>query len=362
MIRKVQRADGVRYQAYSTLDGQKVYVGTARTEAEAREMLEDHRVDRRRGDIAPKQSARKTLSQAAQVWLESLKAGKSRSHGSYTVKMNLYLLPSLGALPIHRITKATVINWRDDLSRRFAPTTVNSAMTALSSAFSYFEDQGWCKANPCHDVSAVEVTERPYEWIKTKEDITRFLSACTPSIRGICTLALGTGARLDEVLHLQHADIDLEQRLITIHRGRQGTTKSGTARTVPILDVMLPFVRELALNRAGSRLVFPGEADAKTGERRARSKPGVHVPFKKALARAGLSSKIRFHDLRHTFASHWVLDGGDIFRLSKILGHADVSVTQKVYAKLIPEAWKQDYHRVGFVVPTEAKVIPLRAV
>jgi len=46
-----------------------------------------------------------------------------------------------------------------------------------------------------------------------------------------------------------------------------------------------------------------------------------------------------------------VLDGGDIFRLSKILGHANVTITQKVYAHLAPEAWEQDYHRVSFVVP-----------
>jgi hypothetical protein len=52
----------------------------------------------------------------------------------------------------------------------------------------------------------------------------------------------------------------------------------------------------------------------------------------------------------------WVLDGGDIFRLSKILGHSSVIVTQKTYAHLIPEAWEQDYHRVAFVVPGQGAV------
>jgi hypothetical protein len=51
-----------------------------------------------------------------------------------------------------------------------------------------------------------------------------------------------------------------------------------------------------------------------------------------------------------------VLDGGDIFRLSKILGHANVTITQKVYAHLAPDAWEQDYHRVAFVVPDTSAV------
>ncbi|HEY3805158.1 MAG TPA: tyrosine-type recombinase/integrase [Kofleriaceae bacterium] len=87
-----------------------------------------------------------------------------------------------------------------------------------------------------------------------------------------------------------------------------------------------------------------------------RSKPGVRFPFKQAASGAGLPPQLRFHALRHTFASHWVLDGGDIFRLSKILGHSNVTITQKVYAHLAPDAWERDYHRVSFVVPAEDAV------
>jgi hypothetical protein len=85
----------------------------------------------------------------------------------------------------------------------------------------------------------------------------------------------------------------------------------------------------------------------------------VQYPYKQAVERAGLDTKLRFHDLRHTFASHWVLDGGDIFRLSKILGHSSVVVTQKFYAHLAPEAWEQDYGRVSFVLPAEGTVYAL---
>jgi integrase len=179
------------------------------------------------------------------------------------------------------------------------------------------------------------------------------LIECPKGIREIVTLAVGTGMRLDELIHLQWADIDLDRRLIAVHRGRHGTTKSGKARYIPILDTLMPFLREYGLKRAGAKLVFPGE-DGKP-----RSKPGVRFPFKQASKRAGLPDALRFHDLRHTFASHWVLDGGDIFRLSKILGHSNVMITQKVYAHLAPEAWEQDYHRVFFVVPDTGTIYAL---
>jgi hypothetical protein len=68
------------------------------------------------------------------------------------------------------------------------------------------------------------------------------------------------------------------------------------------------------LQRDGATLVFP-----------ARKVNRVRSP----TARGGLSKKMRFHDMRHTFASHWVLGDGDIFRLSKILGHSSVIVTEK---------------------------------
>jgi integrase len=158
-----------------------------------------------------------------------------------------------------------------------------------------------------------------------------------------------TGLRLDELLHLHWSDVDLERRLITVYRGRQGTVKSGKQRHVPILDTLLPFMRELALKRGGAVLVFPGRAG------KPRTKPGVWLPFKQAAKRANMP-KLRVHDLRHTFASHWVLDGGDIFRLSKILGHSSVVITQRVYAHLIPEAWEQDYRRVSFTLPESGAV------
>jgi integrase len=67
---------------------------------------------------------------------------------------------------------------------------------------------------------------------------------------------------------------------------------------------------------------------------------------------------VRFHDLRHTFASLWVMKGGDVFRLQRILGHGSITMTQR-YAHLAPDAFKDDYARLGRAIPEGGKVLAL---
>jgi len=90
------------------------------------------------------------------------------------------------------------------------------------------------------------------------------------------------------------------------------------------------------------------------------SQSSVRAPFKQAAARAGLPKELRLHDLRHTFASLFLVDGGDIFKLSRILGHHSVVITERTYAHLKPTAFNDDYGRVAFRMPDEAKVIAIR--
>ena len=55
---------------------------------------------------------------------------------------------------------------------------------------------------------------------------------------------------------------------------------------------------------------------------------------------------ITFHGLRHTFASHWVMHGGDLFKLQKLLGHSTIEMTLR-YSHLAPDAFVMDYGRLG---------------
>src|ERR1700733_5385952 len=145
----------------------------------------------------------------------------------YAKRVSIYIEPTLGDVPISRVTASHVMALRDEQATRLAPSTVNGTLICLSSAFTYFRKRQWVKENPVHGVDLVENPTRAYNWIHTREEMTRLLLACADDLRDMVGVALGTGTRFDELVHLQWADIDLTRRLITVHRGRQGTVKSG---------------------------------------------------------------------------------------------------------------------------------------
>jgi integrase len=347
MIRRIPRAGGDRFQVYGQRAGKKCYVGTYDSRREAQSAERRHVVTQEQiaaGELPPEVDQKRTLAASLDAWLASLAAGKARSHRAYSEFVRYQIAPRLGTVVLANVGKPQVMRWRDELIGKYAPSTVNSALACLSAAFTDFVDRGWVATNPCFGVRQLEVPTRAYNWIKTRPELERLLLTCPDELRDMVAIAVGTCMRLDEMLHLAWDDVDLEARLITIQRGRQGTVKGGRIRHVPILDAVLPVLRQRALRRAGAFLVFPGSGGAKTP---------AQCAFKAALRRAGLDTSLRWHDLRHTGASWWVLSGGDIFRLSRILGHSSVTITQRVYAHLAPEAWQQDYHRLAFRVPSE---------
>ena len=355
MIRRIEREGGSRFQVYGQRNGKKAYVGTFDSKREAEAAERRHLVTQEQiaaGELPPEVDTNRTIKQGTELWLEALEAGKSRSHRVYGEFLRYQILPELGDVPIAKLTDARVRRWRDDLSTRYAPTSINSALGCLSSAFAYFVEQKWIGVNPCHGVKQADVPDRAYNWIKTRPELERLLLASSDDLRDMIAISIGTAMRIGELLSLQWDDIDLAGRLITIQRGGPGRLpKNGKIRHVPILDSVLPVLQQRALRRAGSVLVFPG----KGGKHRAQTP--VTCAYKAALRRAQMDTTLRWHDLRHTAASWWVLGGGDIFRLSKLMGHRDVKITQKTYAHLAPEAWQQDYGRLAFHVPSSpAKV------
>jgi integrase len=356
MIRKVERADGTRHQVYGRRNGKQVYIGTYDSKTAAKAAEEDFNSTQRKidsGELPPELDTKLTITAAADRWLEALAAGKSRSHRSYGEFCEYQIKPLLGETAAAMLRKSHVQRWTTDLLRRgYKATTINSALGCLSSLFSWLVDQEIVASNPCHGVAALETKQRAYNWIKTRGELEKLLGACSPELRDMIAVAVGTGVRIDELLHLQWVDIDLGARLITVQRGRQGTPKSGKVRHIPILDSVLPVLRQRALQRGGATLVF-------TGQKGVRNVRRVQRWYKAALKRAGLDTTLRFHDLRHTCASWWVIGGGDLFRLSKLLGHSDVRITQRTYAHLAPEAWQQDYSRLAFTVPAPSNVVAL---
>jgi len=246
--------------------------------------------------------------------------------------------------------------------------TVANHLTLLVSTLNVGRDLGWLDLVPRIHKPRVRMHGKDFAYLRSPDDIRRFLGAAAAESEGaLAMFATGvfTGARAGELAAFMWSDIDFDRRLITIQRSFDGPTKADDVRHVPILDPLLPILRAWRL-RNPLALVFPNQAGTMHGE----SSRIFQEVFHRVLKAAGFPTRrtkagnerghIRFHDLRHTFASHWAMGGGDMFRLQRILGHKSIAMTMR-YAHLAPDAFTQDFGRLGGAAPTTlATVIPLR--
>lgn len=369
MIKQIERAEGRRWQVYGRRAGRKVYIGTYGTRREAIAADEDHRTTQRRvraGELPAAADGKRTLGEALDEWLEWVLTAQPRSYGTYASRVKNHIKPTLADLVLTKVTPRILVELFAELATRVGRKTIETTRGALGAAWRWFVRKGYVERglSPVRlaDLSEIPIPPaRLVRWISNPRDVTRLLAASAESIRDLVAVLIGTGLRIDEALHLEWTDIDLERRTIHVHRGRHGAPKSGRARVVEIFDSVLPVLRAMKLRSGTNVRLWPSVRRTATGGERVRSVSGVHLAFKAALRRAGLDSAFRIHDMRHTFAGLYLTAGGDIYRLSQLLGHASVRVTERVYAHLARRAFEADRGRVAFDLPgPSAKVIQLK--
>ena len=152
----------------------------------------------------------------------------------------------------------------------------------------------------------------------THGEYENLLAHAADHVRPAITLAVETGLRKEELFGLTTSAIDLSRREIRLDH-----TKSGVPRRVPLSDVAVTTIKAL-LTQPGRKKTTYLLAKPEDGTRYADMKKG----FAAACRRAKITG-LRWHDLRHTFASWFVQAGGDLYHLSRILGHATVQMTAR---------------------------------
>jgi integrase len=140
-------------------------------------------------------------------------------------------------------------------------------------------------------------------------------------LRLLVLIALTTGMRIAEIFALTWADILYREGLIVV----RSKLKRGKPRYVPMPPELAAEIQHFPAV-IGEDRIFPPKRGAK-GERQR-----VEGSFETVLDLAGIRD-FRFHDLRHTFASWFMMNGGDLYELAKILGHSNIKMTER-YAKL----------------------------
>jgi integrase len=182
--------------------------------------------------------------------------------------------------------------------------------------------------NPFRGIRNLNAPKRAEHVLGQDEEI-KLLAACdrvrTRLLRPLVVLALNTGMRRGELLSLEWFRVDLNQRTICIINAKS----SAGDRVIPMNASVYSLLSGL-VKRSTSLFVFP--SNRQQGERLLDLKKG----FKKAVQLAGIPP-IRFHDLRHTFATHLVRAGVDIVSVQHLLGHSKITMTAR-YAHSLADA------------------------
>lgn len=266
----------------------------------------------------------------------------------------------LGDRPLEELDRQELREWLQRLLEKpgargkpLSRQTVRHCLNLLRRALQDAVEEELLTANPAADVRLPgrdTQTEETWTFLTTEEIERLFRQPLPPATRAAFAVAIYTALRQGEIIGLHWDDVVLEgpRPHLRVRLSHRGPTKGGRIRRVPLLEparqALAAWQPECPPSRLG--LVFPGDtgephsrgydwdwADRKTG----RPSAPVMLGWK---TRAGILRPVRFHDLRHTCASHLIMGTwGPPFTLSEVrevLGHSSSQLTER-YAHLSPD-------------------------
>jgi integrase len=189
---------------------------------------------------------------------------------------------------------------------------------------------GWLNTNPVTAFSKRRLREsRPRTRFLDQAEYAALLSVASDRLRSAIVLAVETGLRKEELFGLKVSDIDLRRREIVLEY-----TKTGAPRRAPLTDAAIAEIGRILSDKQrprGAAHLFCHPDGTRVGD--------YKKAFLTACKRAAINN-LHWHDLRHTFASWYLQAGGDMYALSRILGHTTLQMTAR-YSHLRTE----DLHR-----------------
>jgi integrase len=346
-----QRKDG-RWEARITLaDGKRrsVFAVTQREViAKMREAL------RRDEQGLAAVSDKMTVKEFIERWVDEVvrERNAESTHRSYAERIRIDIVPHLGDTPLTKLTPQHVQRWMSTLREAGrSARTVQYDRAILRIALNQAMRWGLVARNVAALSSPPSVKRTAIEPL-TPEQAQKLIA----QVRGtrwqaLYQIALGLGLRKGEIMALRWPDIDFTDGRLTVRRAK---TRAGE-RTLELPQVLVAALRfhqefqaeeqqALGADWNPNQLVFCSEAGT------AYHSSNLHKSFKGHLRRAGLPTRIRFHDLRHSCAGYLLSEGVPLKTVSDILGHSQISITADFYGHISPKAQREALETVkGFV-------------
>jgi integrase len=350
------------------------------TKREASAYLAQMHTDINRGSYIDPHAAKRKFGDYARVWLAS------RNHEVTTTArdnsiMRTHVLPRWSDTPLKNIDHTTVQAWITDLGTRLSPATVAECHRLMNGVLRSAIRDRLLAFNPCEGVRLPRRRRKDSDdQTATRTEVTALLAAVPDRYRPLVALAVGTGLRWGECVGLRWDAIDLDTKTVRVIRVAVEVSGHVTAKPYPKSkagrrDVPLPPAVAAMLD--GYAAAYPpgplGEVFTNTTGGPVRRTLFRSRVWRPALVRAGLLGKVtemaphrflaswpdatgleqtaqfpterdavkhiarhavgglRFHDLRHTYATWLVSDGVPINDVASVLGHEQTSTTLDRY-------------------------------
>lgn len=305
------------------------------------------------------------LKDYALSWLKTRLANGQplSSFNQEEARLRRYILPAFG----HRKLSEILSNeWEEFLDRliskhQLTPATRNRVRALLSKMYNDALRKNLVPRNPITLLPKLKESMKKWDYWGSLDETEKYLA--TAKNEHHChylyaSLSLNSGARIGELLALDIRDVDLEKRRIRIWRiledasGKvQERTKGSTERWLGINDALF---EAFEFYKAQTKFLDP-------------STPLIHRPngarhdhrtirnIHGKLCQQAQVREFRIHDLRHTFASHYIMNGGSLTELQGLLGHTSPMMTLK-YAHLSPGFLESRAKVVSFQLRKEDQV------
>ena len=264
-----------------------------------------------------------------------------RSIASDVSKLRLYLLPKFGHVPMADISTQALQSYHNHLKMKLSPATANRHLSLLHRLFSLSVQWGYLEKNVCTGISKFQENNQ-YQRFLSNEEIRNLFSAADTDeniyAAAYIKILLLTGVRRSEGLGMKWEHLrlgDSKPMWYVPH------TKSGKSRYV-ILNPMALQILEALPKIHGNPYVFVGKVQGNAIQNPMKA-------FKRIIARAGVESSFRLHDIRHTVASLIVNNGGSLYDVQAALGHANSSISER-YAHLSSESMTKTSDNISNVV------------
>lgn len=337
----------------SDADGEKI-LSFSHAQAKARELMVG-RANKAAGKTGPL-----TVKAAVDAYIEFLEA-KRKSANFSRYAADAFILPKLGETEVKDLTKDEIENWHHELAKagarirvkkgdeqrfkeiadpeehqRRRKSSANRILTVLKAALNRIwrerkvpSDAAWRAVEPFKGVDAARI-----RYLELAE-ATRLLNASDQDFRRLARGALETGARYGELIRLKVTDFSHNSGTVAIRK-----SKSSKTRHIHLTEDGVAFFRSITAGRSGTAFLFLKD----NGE--PWKKDHQKEPMREACERASIDPPMGFHGLRHTWASHAVMNGVPLMVVAKNMGHSDTRMVEKHYGHLAP-SYVADAIRAG---------------